>query len=124
MKLRWKIAFFSVIGLVVLAAMYAGLYMNYYGPGNIKHMYTLASTGQSVVLMEIADGDGHYLTDSDRPAELLIERMKQKGWTYVQQEGSGYFFEKGDQKAIVTTRQWNHRYMIYDVNDHVVNLAD
>ncbi|ETT65637.1 hypothetical protein C172_11321 [Paenibacillus sp. FSL H8-457] len=60
----------------------------------------------------------------DRSVELLKERMSSEGWSYVQQEGSNYFFEKGNGETIVTVQQWNHKYIIYQVKDNVINIAD
>ncbi len=53
------------------------------------------------------DKVGHYLAREDRSVELLKERMSSKGWSYVEQEGSNYFFEKGNEEVIVTVQQWN-----------------
>ncbi|MDL1163238.1 hypothetical protein P0100_19620 [Yersinia pestis] len=52
------------------------------------------------------DEEGHYLVREDhRSVELLKERMSSEGWNYVQQDGSNYFFEKGNEETIVTVQQ-------------------
>ncbi|MGF7048849.1 hypothetical protein J2T13_003357 [Paenibacillus sp. DS2015] len=51
-------------------------------------------------------------------------RMEKEGWTYIQQDGSGYFFERDDHQGIVTMRKWNHLYVVYDLKSEVANLAD
>lgn len=85
-------------------------------------MYTLSTTDKLIVPM---DEEGHYLVREDhRCVELLKERMSSEGWNYVQQEGSNYFFEKGNEETIVTVQQWNHKYIIYQVKDNVINIAD
>lgn len=84
-------------------------------------MYTLSTTDKLIVPM---NGKGHYLAKENRSDELLKERVSSEGWTYVKQEGAGYFFEKGNEETIVTVQQWNHKYVIYQVKDNVVNIAD
>ena len=70
------------------------------------------------------DGHGHYLTKVTPPAEIIKERMKNEGWTYIEQEGAGYFFEKENRRAVVTTKIWNRSFVRITVENDVVNLAD
>lgn len=65
-------------------------------------MYTLSTTDKLIVPM---GKEGHYLAREDRFVELLKDRMSSEGWNYVQQEGSNYFFEKGNEETIVTVQQ-------------------
>jgi hypothetical protein len=44
-------------------------------------------------------------------------------WRFIEQEGSGYFFEQEDKKTIVTTEIWNHQYIIYTVQNNIVDLS-
>ncbi|EHB62707.1 hypothetical protein PaelaDRAFT_3950 [Paenibacillus lactis 154] len=121
LKKPWKIIAFGIIGIIFLVVIFIGLYINNIGFHNLKLMYTLSTTEKLIVPM---DKVGHYLAREDRSVELLKERMSSRGWSYVEQEGSNYFFEKGNEKAIVTLQQWNHKYIIYQVKDNVINIAD
>ncbi|GIO91400.1 hypothetical protein J31TS3_26270 [Paenibacillus lactis] len=121
LKRPWKIIAFGIIGIVFLVVMFAGAYINNIGFHNLKLMYMLSTTEKLIVPM---DKVGHYLAREDRSVELLKERMSSKGWSYVEQEGSNYFFEKGNKETIVTMQQWNHKYIIYQVKDNVINIAD
>ncbi|MGC6585051.1 hypothetical protein ACPV3A_08785 [Paenibacillus sp. Dod16] len=67
------------------------------------------------------DKVGHYLAREDRSVGLLKERLNSKGWSYVEQEGSNYFFEKGNEESFVTVQQWNHKYVIYQVKRGMKN---
>lgn len=58
------------------------------------------------------DEEGHYLARKDRSVELLKGRMSSARWSYVQQEGSNYFFEKGNEEAAAILQQWNYKYVI------------
>lgn len=42
--------------------------------------------------------------------------MKQKGWSFKEQQGSGFFFEKKDKNLIVTTQMWTGKFIIAEVN--------
>ncbi|MGF7048924.1 hypothetical protein J2T13_003432 [Paenibacillus sp. DS2015] len=92
----------------------------------MKQMYRLESTGKSVIRIDsVITGQERYLTKvQDYPQELLKSRMEREGWVYSQQEGSGYFFEKDGREEIVTMQQWNHFYVIYDLNEGIANLED
>ncbi|SFA75285.1 hypothetical protein SAMN05216312_101288 [Cohnella sp. OV330] len=121
---RWKWPLFSMLGLVILLLLFAGLIINYVGYKNVKLIWLLNTSDQSIVRME---AEGEYLTKvkNGNGQELLKERMKSEGWTFEFQEGSGYYFKKANQEALVTTRQiWNRHYIVYDVNDNVVDLSD
>lgn len=109
-------------GFIFICLIIAGLYIKNIGFNNIKLMYELNKADQSILQME---EEGAYVTKASNRNDRLKEKMKKEGWTYVTQEGSGYFFEKSGQKAIITARQiWNRHYVMFRVKDHVVNLAD
>lgn len=121
---RWKWPVFSILGLVILLLLFAGLFINYVGYKNVKLIWLLNTSDQSIVRME---AEGEYLTkvENGNGSELLKERMENEGWTFVRQDGSGYFFKKANQEAVVTTRQiWNRHYIVYDVDDNVVDISD
>ncbi|MDR9852367.1 hypothetical protein RJP21_01985 [Paenibacillus sp. VCA1] len=124
MKKAWRNALWSGVGVIVFGVIVAGLYVQNIGFDNIKLMYTLHSSNKAVVLMgQGQNGTVKYLTNVNHPAELLKERMNKEGWNYAEQNGSGYFFEKGRRRCIVTVKQWNHGYFIYAVEKNLVNLA-
>jgi len=113
-----------MLGLVILLLLFAGLFVNYVGYKNVKLIWLLNTSDRSIVRME---AEGEYLTKvkNGNGQELLKERMKREGWTFDFQEGSGYFFKKDNQEAIVTTKQiWNRHYIVYRVNHNVVDISD
>lgn len=73
---------------------------------------------------ENLDGNGHYLTKVNSPAEMIKERMKNEDWTYIEQDGAGYFFEKDNQRIVVTTKIWNRSFVKIIVENNAVNIAD
>ncbi|OXM13383.1 hypothetical protein [Paenibacillus herberti] len=99
----------------------AGLYINNIGWNNLKLIYELNKNERSILQMET---EGEYLTKATNQAEILKEKMKSLGWTFVGQEGSGYFFEKKGQESIITAKQiWNRHYVVYKVKDNIVDLS-
>ncbi|KMJ57197.1 hypothetical protein AB685_17465 [Bacillus sp. LL01] len=70
-------------------------------------------------IVKIANEDGYewFITrdehgQDDENIKLL---MKEHGWEFQTQDGSGYFFEKEDADLIVTTQMWTGKYVIVQV---------
>jgi hypothetical protein len=112
-------------GIIVFVVLIAALYIHNVGYSNVQAMYQLETTGKAIVKMASGLTENHerYLTKEKQP-QLLRERMEQKGWTFIQQNGAGYFFEKGGKQIIITAKRWNHFYVVYDLERGLVNLAD
>ncbi|USB33606.1 type II toxin-antitoxin system HicA family toxin [Paenibacillus sp. YPG26] len=121
MRLRWRIALFSMIGVVVLVVLLGATYINNVGYNNLKLMYKLNTTDVSIIQME---DKGQFLGLNENSNELVKDRMEREGWQFRQQEGSGFFFKKDNKETIVTTKIWNGNYVIYYVDDNTVNIAD
>ncbi len=45
--------------------------------------------------------------------EEILGLMKENGWTFTEQGGSGYFFVKDEFKRVVTARQYTRKYVIW-----------
>ena len=78
----------------------------------------LASTS-TLPLSKITQEDGYiwFVTDDseDIAEESLIQRMKQNGWTFVEQDGSGYFFEKDKEKVRIESKQWTSNFLLFQL---------
>jgi hypothetical protein len=55
------------------------------------------------------------LADQGTAAESLKREMLEKGWVFIQQEGAGYFFERGSEKVIITSQMWTSEYVLFRV---------
>jgi predicted RNA binding protein YcfA (HicA-like mRNA interferase family) len=70
-------------------------------------------------IVKIANEDEHdwFITRADQGEyrETIKEMIGDQGWEFVTQDGSGYFFEKGDEKLIVTTKMWTGKYVMVKV---------
>lgn len=121
---KWKLVMVGIAVIFATAVMFVLLYINNIGIDNIKLMYKLHTTDQQIVRMSDSDGpDNQYLALRDsNDIELLIERMNKHKWTYIEQEGNGYFFEKNNQTIVVNVTIWNRNYILYKVQNNVVNI--
>ncbi|MBE7680126.1 hypothetical protein [Paenibacillus sp. P13VS] len=121
MKKKWRIILFSFIGVIILLVILGATYINNVGFNNIKLMYELNSTDVSIVQI---DEDGQYLGRRMNSNQILKDRMKREGWQFEQQEGASFFFKKDNNEAVISTEIWNSNYVLYRLDDNVVNLAD
>lgn len=121
MKRKWKIILFSFIGFIILLVILGATYINNVGYNNVKLMYKLNTTDVSIVQME---EEGQYLALRMNGNQLLKDRMEREGWQFKQQEGAAFFFKKDNQETVISTEIWNSNYVLYRVDDNVVNLAD
>lgn len=48
-------------------------------------------------------------------AEAMKRALTETGWTFIQQEGAGYFFERGKEKMVITTQMWTGDYVLYRI---------
>ncbi|OZM58534.1 hypothetical protein CIB95_02910 [Lottiidibacillus patelloidae] len=55
------------------------------------------------------------------PYGMAIEFMKNKGWVYKEQLGSGFVFEKNNKIITISTRQYSKHYFIWDVPKELDN---
>lgn len=121
MKRKWKIILFSFIGFIILLVILGAAYINNVGYNNVKLMYKLNTKNVSIVQM---DEDGQYLGRKINSNQILKDRMEREGWQFKQQEGAAFFFKKDNKEAVISTEIWNSNYVLYRVDDNIVNLAD
>ncbi|WP_236841201.1 hypothetical protein [Brevibacillus formosus] len=48
-------------------------------------------------------------------ADAMKRAVTEKGWTFIQQEGAGYFFERGKEKMIITSQMWTGNYVLFRI---------
>ncbi|NQF17574.1 hypothetical protein HPY31_27305 [Brevibacillus sp. HB1.3] len=48
-------------------------------------------------------------------AEAMKRAVTEKGWTFIQQDGAGYFFERGSEKLIITSQMWTGNYVLFRI---------
>ena len=57
---------------------------------------------------------GKYLAKNNK---LFIDKMKEGGFTFVEQMGAGYIFTKNERKYISTSRMYSSYFMIFTEPD-------
>lgn len=60
----------------------------------------------------------------DQAAAKLTAALQAQGWTFVSQEGSGYFYSNGNEQIVITSQMWSGRFVLFKVpagNDLVVS---
>lgn len=50
--------------------------------------------------------------DVDGKIQLLME---EKGWVFKKKDGAGLFFERDEERLIVTTEMWSKKYVLVKV---------
>ncbi|MGE7270310.1 hypothetical protein ACQKK5_02505 [Brevibacillus panacihumi] len=48
-------------------------------------------------------------------AKSLKNLLQTDGWSFVEQEGAGYFFEKDKQRIVITAHMWSSDFVLYKV---------
>jgi len=78
----------------------------------------LASTS-TLPLSKITRQGGYvwFVTDDSQDVALqsLKDRMTRNGWDFIEQDGSGYFFEKESEKVIIESKQWTNDYLLFQL---------
>lgn len=67
-----------------------------------------------------------YITSSEKKGissadENIKQMVVSYGWEFEQKDGSGLFFEKGEERLIVTTQMWTENYVLAKIPS---NLGD
>lgn len=81
-------------------------------------MVKLASTS-SLPLSKITRQGGYvwFVTDDPKDVALqsLKDRMTKNGWEFIEQDGSGYFFEKESERVIIESQQWTDDFLLFQL---------
>jgi hypothetical protein len=59
--------------------------------------------------------------EQKHPYSAAKEYLKQHGWTFKEQMGSGLIFEKSEEIVVIETRQFSRHYYLWNVPEEVFN---
>ncbi|MFD2639367.1 hypothetical protein [Piscibacillus salipiscarius] len=78
---------------------------------------SLNDTSEDIVKIAEENGYEWYITpmEQGKAHDNLKNLISKNGWHFKQQEGSGYFFEKGDNTLIATTEMWTVNFVIVKI---------
>ena len=100
--------FFLIILVIGILVFYSNVIFQEDNPWpQIKGIVQLNFGDKDVVKLSI--GTNKYITKSDNP-EIIKSFMKNKGYNFTEQMGSGYFFKSSDGKSAVATHRYYSRY--------------
>ncbi|WP_316571351.1 hypothetical protein [Neobacillus sp. YIM B06451] len=112
-------ALLGVLAIIVL--IFAALYLlqpkepfpvKSISPG--EAIEKLKNSKEDVVLITTVNDKNWYLTlkDNMKGQEKFINKMESQGWKFEMQEGSGFFFSKGNEELIAGCKIWNSDYLV------------
>jgi|SRR3989339_604095 len=115
----------KVLLIIFLFILAVGVFITFYTPvifqeGNpwpqIKGIVRLNFGNKDVVKLDI--GENKYITKSDNP-EIIKSFMKEKGYDFTEQMGSGYFFKSPTgQSAVATHRYYSRYYSLWTITEN------
>ena len=111
-----------IIGIVSFA--FGALIYNYstviFQEGNpwpkIKGIVQLTFSGSDIV--KLSGSDNEYLTRSKGGPGVIETYMKNRGYEYTEQMGSGYFYKSSDKTIVLTRRQYSRFYVIWTIPEN------
>lgn len=108
--------------IVSLVFIFLGLFIYLYSPvifqeGNpwpqIKGAFQLGFSNKEI----IAISANKYITKSDNGAEVINRYLKNKGYNFIEQMGSGYLYQSANQLIFVVRRQYSRFYLIWNIGE-------
>jgi hypothetical protein len=78
---------------------------------NENHLGIVFTLPEVIITSEAVNIDDKTYLAKNR--DSFIKTMKQQGFTFVDQMGSGYFFEKNGNRYISTSRMYSSHFMVF-----------
>jgi len=75
-------------------------------------------------MVELSGSDNRYLTKSQGGPKAVNAFMKDRGYEYTDQMGSGYFYKSSDKTIVLTRRQYSRFYTIWTLSDSTVESSN
>lgn len=67
-------------------------------------------------LVRLSTGENKYITKSDN-LEIIKSFMKEKGYEFIEQIGSGYFFKSQTGISVVTHKYYSRYYSLWSITE-------
>ena len=112
MKNKSLILFFLII-LIGFIIIYPILFQEGNPLPILKGIVELSIRGDDIV--KISDEPQRYISKTDREDSPMIKLMEEESWEFYDQMGSGYVFEKDEDRKIVSSVQYTKKYIIWEV---------
>jgi len=115
----------SLVVLVIgfLAFMYSPVIFQEGNPWpEIKAISQLTFGGSSMV--KLPGSDNKYLTKSQSGPQAINAFMKDRGYEFTDQMGSGYFYKSSNKTVVLTRRQYSRFYTIWTLSDSTAETGN
>jgi len=73
-------------------------------------------------MVKLSSSDTRYLTKSQSSWDIVDDFLKNKGYEFTEQMGSGYFYKSSDSSIVLVRRQYSRFYVIWTITEN--NLAE
>ena len=119
--------------LIFLAFLFIGIFISLYSPiifqernpwQQIKGIVQLNFGNTNII--KLSDSKDVYMTKSSDGKEIIKNFMKDKGYEFTEQMGSGYLFKSlTNESAIVVHKYYSRYYSLWSINENTWNeIAD
>jgi len=111
------IASIVILALGIFIFLYSSVIFQEGNPWpQIKGAAQLKFGGSNIV--KLSDSDDKYMTKSKNGPEIIKDFMKDRGYEFIEQMGSGYFFTKDNlDKAVVTHKYYSRFYLLWNITE-------
>ena len=115
---------FAILLIAALAGAYIFINKLYYPALPIdtiskkQVLDRLHHSDEKIVFLTTENGKEWFIIDErnqENRAEIITDMLQNYGWAYIEQMGSGFFFEKQNEILIVTTQKWTGNYTLVDI---------
>jgi len=118
----------KVLLIISFIILVMGIFIFFYSPvifqeGNfwpqIKGI-TQLTFGKSDIV-KLSGSNNKYFTKSKGGWDIVDSFLKNKGYEFTEQMGSGYFYKSSDSDVVITRRQYSHFYVIWAITKNTDN---
>ncbi|MBN2198112.1 hypothetical protein JW698_02915 [Candidatus Wolfebacteria bacterium] len=116
------VIFFIILIIGILTFLYSPIIFQEGNPWpQIKGIVQLNFTSQDIVKLSI--GENKYITKSKNGIEIVKSYMKDRGYDFIEQMGSGYLFQSiTGESAIATHRYYSRFYSLWIITENTNNI--
>lgn len=112
------IASLAVLAIGFLVSMYSQVIFQEGNPWpEIKGIAKLAFSRSDIV--KLSSSDDKYLTKSQGGSQAIDVFMRDRGYEFTDQMGSGYLYKSSNKTVVLTRRQYSRFYTIWTVPDNI-----
>lgn len=110
-----KIAIIIILGIfIAISFLYRSVIFQEGNPWPLMKAVTKLNTGSDGVVILDSESE-KYLTKSNDGRELIIKKMSEDGYDFIEQMGSAYIFSGNSDKIIATQKQYSRFYSLWNV---------